>query len=405
MTSTDEVEQEQAPKHPGWQLLAKILNTTEELFERIYFLPGYEFSCNIYAIVGDYLTLVDAGNDYTAFIELWDLGFQPADIKKVVLTHGHRDHSMGVFELLRSYPSLIESGGFELILHEGAPPDLKQVVQEFDFHVTEVTGGERLELSGFEWEVIHTPGHTIDSICLYHAPTKTVFTGDMVLPHAMAKPDEHARGRLEHYSFGLKALLEREIENVLPGHGPPVAPGGRKVVEETYEALLMKIIGVETPIPWVEGATALAQRGLLEEAVYCCDREIAGDPEHSRALEVKALCLNDLGRFHEALEVLDKREALRPQEGEDLFTLIGRGYALMGLGRYQESIVFFDKALEIRPGMRDAQVYKGMALYLSGNYEEALEIEGFRTEFVERFTDEVMEMKSSAQGDHGDKPK
>ncbi|MFQ5593816.1 MAG: MBL fold metallo-hydrolase [Anaerolineae bacterium] len=397
MTRTGEVEREQETEHPGWQPLARVLSTTGPFFEKCFFLPGYEFSSNIYAIAGDYLTIVDAGNDYTAFVELWTLGFKPADVKKVVLTHGHRDHAMGVFELLKSYPSLIKSGGFELILHEAAPPELKEVVQQFGFRVTEVTGGETLDLSGFEWEVIHTPGHTIDGICLYHAPTKTAFTGDMVLPHAMGEPDEHAGGKLEHYSFGLKALLKREIENVLPGHGLPVAPGGRQVIEQTYEALLMKILGVETPIPWVEGATALAQRGLLEEAVFCCDKEMAGHPEDTRALELKALCLNDLGRHHEALETLDRLVELRSQDGDDLFTLIGKGYARMGLGEYHESIEFFDKALRIRPEMEDALIYKGMALYLSGNYDEAMEIEHFRTQFVGRFQEELLRMKTSGE--------
>lgn len=400
MINTSEIGQEQEPEHPGWLSLATVLDTTDALFEKVFFLPGYEFSSNIYAIVGDYLTLVDAGNDYTAFMDLWDLGFKPADVKKVVLTHGHRDHAMGVFELLRSYPSLIESGGFELILHEAAPPDLKQVVQEFDFRVTEVTGGERLELSGFEWEVIHTPGHTIDGICLYHAPTKTVFTGDVVLPHAMAKPDEYAGGRLEHYSFGLKALLKRDIENVLPGHGAPVASAGRKVVEQTYEGVLMKVIGVEAPIPWIEGATALAQRGLLEEAVFCCDKEMAGHPNHLRALEIKSLCLNDLGRHHEALEVLYTLGQLRSREGDDLFTLVGKGYALMGLEKYDESIDFFDKALGIKPDVQDAQVYKGMALYLAGKYDEAMDIDQFREEFVGRFKHELSRTKSASDYDH-----
>jgi tetratricopeptide (TPR) repeat protein len=62
----------------------------------------------------------------------------------------------------------------------------------------------------------------------------------------------------------------------------------------------------------------------------------------------------------------------------------------MGLGRYYESIRCFDAALRISPGMKDALVYKGMALHLSGNHEEAMEIEPFRTEFVGRFKEELL---------------
>ncbi len=404
MTNAGEVEQEREPQHPGWQPLTKVLNTTTPFFEKFLFLRGYgNFASNIYVIMEDSLTIVDTGNDYTAFMHLFQLKPKLADIKKIVLTHGHQDHAMGAFELLRSYPSSIASGGFELVLHEAGPPQLKEMVKEFGCRVTEVRGGETLDLSGLEWEVIYTPGHTIDGISLYHAPTKTVFSGDMALPNAVGAPDPKAGGRLDHYLFGLKALLKRDIENLLPGHGLPVAPVGRKVIEETYECVMMKIIEVESPIPWIEGAMALAQRGLLEEALFCCDKEMARNPEHVRALELKALCLNDLGRCHEALEVLDKLGVLRP--GDDSFILVGKGYALMGLGKYHESITCFDEALRVKPGMKDALVYKGMALYLAGNCDEAMNIEQFRTEFVGRFKEEMLKKKKpSSEQENGVKP-
>ena len=211
------------------------------------------------------------------------------------------------------------------------------------------------------------------------------------MPHAMAEPDEHAGGRLDHYLFGVRALLGKEIQNVLPGHGFPVVSLGRKVIEETYEGLMLKIIGVDAKAktPWIEGATALAQKGCLEEAVYCCDKELFLDPECAGALQLKIVCLNDIGRFHEALEFLDTLEKARPREEGDLFPLIGRGYALMGLGRYEESVHYFDEALKRNPGMKDALIYKGMALYLSGNYDAAMDIELFRKEFVGRFQEQL----------------
>jgi glyoxylase-like metal-dependent hydrolase (beta-lactamase superfamily II) len=386
MVGTGEVEHEQEAQHPGWQSLARVLNISIPFFEKCLFLRSFETFCsNIYVILGDYLTIVDPGNDYTAFMDLFKLHLKPADIKKVVLTHGHPDHAMGALELLR-YPGIADTGGFEMILHEAAPPQLSEIVQQFGCRVTKVRGGEMLELSGLEWEVVYTPGHTIDGICLYHAPTKTVFTGDVALPQAVGAPDPYAGGSLEHYVFGLKALLKREIENVLPGHGLPVAPGGRKVIEETYESVMMKIIGVEAPIPWIEGATALAQKGLLEEAVFCCEKEIAHHPENLKALELKASCLNDLGRNTEAVEVFDQ---ILVQKSDHVFALTGKGCALMGLGQHAESLHYFEGALKVRPDIRDALVYKGMALYLSGRPEEAMDIEAFRTEFVGRFKDEL----------------
>jgi tetratricopeptide (TPR) repeat protein len=203
----------------------------------------------------------------------------------------------------------------------------------------------------------------------------------------MAEPDEKVGGRLDHYVFGVKELLKRAIDNVFPGHDLPVGPGGRRVVEETYEALMMKIIGVEGPVPWIEGAKALAQKGLLDEAVFCCDKALVARGDNLSALELKAMCLNDLGRCAEAVEAFDKVLA---QKDDHVFALTGKGCALLGLGRYEESLSQFDSALQVNPRMKEAQVYKGMALYLSGEYDAAMDIEAFRTEFVGKFKDELL---------------
>jgi hydroxyacylglutathione hydrolase len=383
---------EQEPQHPGWLTLAQVFNSADPFFENFLYLLGYDYSSNIYVIKGDYLTIVDSGNDYTGFMDLFKQGYQPEDIKKIVLTHGHRDHSMGAFELLRAYPMLAESGGFELILHPDSPAELKEVVKKFGCRVTEVKGGETLELSGQAWEVIYTPGHTIDGLSFYHAPTQTAFTGDMAIPHAMAEPDANAGGRLDHYLFGIKALLKKDIANLLPGHGLPVASIGNRVVEQTYESLMLKIIGVEKEIPWIDGAKALVTKGLLEEAVFCCDRELAREPENLMAMQLKAYCLTDMGRCEESLALLNQ---VLSCEGNNLYALTATGHALLGLGRYLDSIGYFDRALKINPDFEEAQVYKGMGLYLAGKYDEAMDIDIFKREFSHRMKEEILKKTQS----------
>lgn len=376
---------EEEPQHPGWLTLAQVFNSTDPFFEKFLFLLAYDYSSNIYVIKGDYLTIVDPGNDYTGFMDLFKLGYRPEDIKKIVLTHGHRDHSMGAFELLRAYPQLAASGAYELILHPDSPAELKEVVKKFGGRVTEVKGGETLELSGLEWEVIYTPGHTIDGLSFYHAPSQTAFTGDMALPHAMAEADQNAGGRLDHYLFGVKALLKKDIANLLPGHGVPVASLGNRVVEQTYESLMLKILGVEKEIPWIDGAKGLVSKGLLEEAVFCCDRELTRQPDNVTAIQLKAYCLTDMGRCEDSLILLDQVLA---RDKVNIYALTAKGHALLGLGRHLESIPYFDQALAVNPEFQEAQIYKGMALYFSGRHDEALDIEIFQKEFARRIKQE-----------------
>ena len=388
---------EYEPDHPGWLSIAEIMKISDPVFEKSMFLIGYQESSNVYVLAGDYLTIVDPGNDYTVFTELERLGFNPLDIKKVVLTHGHRDHCMGVFELLR-FPPIFESKEIEIINHEAGPQEFKKILEGQGFSLTQVKGGETLDLSGFEWEVIHTPGHTIDSICLYNEATKTAITGDTVLPHAMADADKTAGGSLDHYFYGLKQLLRKDIENILPGHGVPVAGAGRLAVEQTYEGVMMKVVEVEpgSQTTWMDGAMLLAEKGLLEEVVYCCDKELALRPEKLSTLQLKAFSLNDMGRCEEAIEILDQ---ILAQQGENVHALTAKGHALLGLQKFNESLKYFDEALAIDPEINEAQVFKGMALYFMGKYDEAMDIEPFRAEFMDRFKDEIDKRQEQTKQD------
>ncbi|MHC1730098.1 MAG: MBL fold metallo-hydrolase [Syntrophobacteraceae bacterium] len=390
---------ENEPEQPDWMLLSDIFQHQDPLFRNMLFLEGYDLSSNIFVVVGDYLTVIDPGNDYTAFMQLFaHPEYAPKDIRKIVLTHGHPDHAMGAMELFR-YPSIKDNPELEIIIHSDGPSELKRIIHQFRTRVTEVKGGETLDLSGFPWTVIHTPGHTVDGICLHHAPTRTIISGDMALPYGMAAPDKHAGGRMDHYLLSLRSLLGFDIENVLPGHGPPVHSAGRKVIEGSYLAVLLKILGAEPEkAPSLfEIASAAAEAGLPQDAVLCCDMVLAIDANDPRPLKLKAFCLNDIGEFEKAVQAFNLLERRSPSEHDDPFTIMGRGNAALGLGQYQEGLGCFEKVLKIRPGQKEALVYKGFALYLSGKVDEAMEIEEFRSGFEEKFKSELLKSMPSVK--------
>ncbi len=393
----DEYMPEQEPAHPGWLSIGEILKVPHPVFAKSSFLIGYHHSSNVYLLVGDYLTLVDPGNDYTIFFDIEKLGYDISDIKKVVFTHGHRDHCMGIFEMLR-FPAVVENKHIEIIMHTEGPEELKRITTEAGFPPTELAGGETLELSGFEWDVIHTPGHTIDSICLYHEPTGTLISGDCVLPDTMADADKTAGGRLDHYLYGLGQLMKKNIVHVLPGHGVPVAFTGKRTLEETYEGLIMKILEAapEDKMTWMEGAKRLAEKGLLAEVVFCCDKELTLRPQNLDAMQLKALALNDMGRCEEAIEVLD---LILAGQGRNAYALTAKGQALLGLTRYTDSLPYFDEAMAKDPRMREAQVFKGMALYFLGRTEEAMTIDAFKSEFEVRFRSQLDKMRQAPASD------
>ena len=82
-----------------------------------------------------------------------------AEVKSVVATHNHFDHTASLRELA-------EALGAKVVAHEKSPAD----------HDVSVKGGDVLKVGQRDVKVVHTPGHTQDSICLYDG--ENVFTGD-----------------------------------------------------------------------------------------------------------------------------------------------------------------------------------------------------------------------------------
>ena len=157
-------------------------------------------------------------------------------------------------------------------------------------------------------------------------------------------------------------------------------------MEVAYEGVIAKILQIEGEIAWMDVAPQLVQKGLLEEAVYCCDKKLVGDPEDLIALQLKAYCLTDMGRCEESLELLNK---ILARETNNPHALLGKGHALLGMQQYEESLQYFDDVIKINPDIKEAHIYKGMGLYFLGRYDEAMDIEVFRTDFAEKFKDQL----------------
>ena len=393
------------PEPPGWIFLSELFQQQDPLCKNMLFLEGYDFTSNIYIIVGESLTVIDPGSDYSAFMQLFQQPeYAPDDIGKIVLTHGHPDHAMGAIELFR-YPTVRENPQLEIILHADGPVELKRIIHEFGVRVTEVRGGETLDLSGFQWKVISTPGHTIDGLSLYHFPTKTLISGDMV-PYPMTAHDRETGGRTDQYLVSMRSLLSLDIANVLPGHGLPIASSGKKAVGASYRAVLLEILGfgAEEAPSWFEIASAAAGKGLRQDGVICCDLAIAINQEQYRALKLKALCLNDLGEYDRALKTLNLLEESSPREKDDVFTIMGRGTSFLGLGRYDEGLRCFERVLEKLPDNKEALVYKAFAFYLSGKVDEAMKIEEFKKGFIARFKEELLRYAPSGKTGNTESP-
>jgi hydroxyacylglutathione hydrolase len=154
---------------------------------------------------------VVAGDEEWFIAEAGRLG---ADIAYVIDTHVHADH---------------HSGGPELARRAGAPyclHDSNRARVRFEF--TPLADGQRLDAGNVQVDVLHTPGHTPDSVCLLVRDLRRgdepwfVMTGDTLFVGAVGRPDlaghEHEMAAQLHDSLHRKLLnLPAELE-IYPGH-------------------------------------------------------------------------------------------------------------------------------------------------------------------------------------------
>jgi hydroxyacylglutathione hydrolase len=139
--------------------------------------------------------------------------------KYVVNTHGHADHTWG-------NKAILAETGAELVVHrEDAARISSGLNKVFSVamgkrpspkpHVL-VKDGDFLKIGKTQLEVIHTPGHTPGSICLYGEGN--LFTGDTLFVGAVGRTDLKG-GSFETLLKSLKKLLTLPPETrIWPGH-------------------------------------------------------------------------------------------------------------------------------------------------------------------------------------------
>ncbi len=128
------------------------------------------------------------------------------EVRVVLLTHGHADHSEGA----RAFAERVGCGVRAL--------DPRFVYGDEGLH-----DGDVVDVDGLEIRIVATPGHTSDSLSFVVPEDRAVLTGDTVLGRGstvVAHPD----GALGAYLGSLHRLRDlaaaREVDVIWPGHGP-----------------------------------------------------------------------------------------------------------------------------------------------------------------------------------------
>lgn len=94
---------------------------------------------------------------------------------------------------------------------------------------------DELKMGDEEFKVIHTPGHTPGSICLYSKDSKSLFSGDTVFSYGSFGRYDFPGGDAEQLKKSIERLSTLDIVNIYPGHETVVEDNGKKHMNMTLQ--------------------------------------------------------------------------------------------------------------------------------------------------------------------------
>ena len=174
--------------------------------------PLGQLQANCYFLISGSQCLIIDPADEASFI-LEEISRRNLTLVGMIATHGHFDHVMAVGEVQMSYPS--SDGSFvPFFLHPEDHFLIKRLGETatyflgYDPQVIPLQKMESLLHSAksfhqFPFEVIHTPGHTPGSCCLYFKKEKTIFTGDTLFKGSIGRYD---------FSYSNKTDLKKSLQ-------------------------------------------------------------------------------------------------------------------------------------------------------------------------------------------------
>jgi len=190
----------------------KIINLTEN--SRMY-------TSNVFFVRGswnkieDVNTLIDVGRDPAVLKKIAEApsGVGKKKVDQVILTHSHYDHASLLSQIRKLFNPVVYAASPH---YEGVDNIL--------------SGGEKLKVGDEICEVISTPGHSSDSICLYCEECGILFAGDT--PVFIRSADETYP---ESFIATLEKFYSWNVKKVYFGHGDPITESCSQLIQASSQ--------------------------------------------------------------------------------------------------------------------------------------------------------------------------
>ena len=209
-----------------------------KLTNNLYFYPEKGMlDCNTYVIKGNPGIIIDPGSPQFLPALIEDLqkdGIDPKDIDIIANTHLHVDHCWAD-EAFREF------SGAKITLHPVQKKfyDVAVVetsrffgLQPVNFKEDSCLDSNGLLSGDMKFELIHSPGHSPDSICFYCQEDKILICGDVIFDGNTGRVDLPG-GKAAELTQSIEQLSRIEVEYLLPGHMGIVIGAGK--VKSNFE--------------------------------------------------------------------------------------------------------------------------------------------------------------------------
>jgi len=181
----------------------------------------FQVNCFVLWVKRPMAVVIDPGADPAAIRGLLrDKGLTPA---VYLLTHGHYDHVSALNELCTAMPA---PTGLHLADLEWTFTDINQMPPFYNSpgkrpsSIFKLDDGISRTYAGMTFCIIHTPGHTPGSVCIYFKESGALFTGDTLFSGSVGRTDLPGGSSRDLQSSLARLTSMPEETKVFPGHGP-----------------------------------------------------------------------------------------------------------------------------------------------------------------------------------------
>jgi hydroxyacylglutathione hydrolase len=193
-------------------------------------LPVGPLQCNC-SVIGDETThealVIDPGDDVEEVLAI--VRKHNLKVSQIVITHAHIDHVGGAMKLRAATgaPIVLNQSDYALLKMLDVQAAWIGMAAPGNVEIDQSVGtSDTIKAGNLSAQVLHTPGHTEGSICLYFSPEKTLIAGDTLFAGSIGRTDlpggsfEKILQSLHHQVL---ALPDETL--VIPGHGPSTTIG------------------------------------------------------------------------------------------------------------------------------------------------------------------------------------